>query len=135
MPTVFPSSEWLKSLESKLNNDEQYAQIAKNWEGDICFVIEPTGSLKEELFYYVDLWHGKCKRSEILEKLPSVHPTFIMTAKYDDISQIMNGELNPITALMTRKLQVQGSMIYLMRNVPTVLDFVRCAREITSEVL
>jgi putative sterol carrier protein len=35
-------------------------------------------------------------------------------------------------ALMTRKLHVQGNMATLMRNVPTVLDFVRCAREVTD---
>jgi hypothetical protein len=30
---------------------------------------------------------------------------------------------------------VKGSMAYMMRNVPTVLDFVRCAREVTTEIL
>jgi hypothetical protein len=35
-------------------------------------------------------------------------------------------------AMITRKLRVQGSMAYMMRNVPVVLDFVRCAREITN---
>jgi len=38
-------------------------------------------------------------------------------------------------AMMTRRLQVEGSMAYMMRNVPTVLDFVRCAREVTDEIV
>ena len=33
---------------------------------------------------------------------------------------------------LTRKLSVQGNMGLLMRNVPTVLDFVRCAQEVTE---
>jgi hypothetical protein len=37
--------------------------------------------------------------------------------------------------MMTNKLKVQGSLGYMMRNVPTVLDFVRCAREVTTEIL
>jgi putative sterol carrier protein len=47
----------------------------------------------------------------------------------------MKGELNPMQAMMTRKLQVNGSMAYMMRNVPTVLDFVRCCRDVTTEIL
>ena len=44
-------------------------------------------------------------------------------------------KLDPMQAMMTRKLNVQGSMAMMMRNVPVVLDFVRCAREVTSRVL
>ena len=45
MPTVFPSEEWLTGLEAKLNSDQRYAEIAKNWEGDLLFLIEPEGNL------------------------------------------------------------------------------------------
>jgi hypothetical protein len=34
--------------------------------------------------------------------------------------------------MLTRKLKVQGNMAVMMRSVPTVLDFVRCAREVTE---
>ena len=135
MAAIFPSPEWLQILSDKLNSDERYAQIAKNWEGDMCVVIEPSGPLAEKLHYYLDLWLGKCRRVEILNDMSSIQPKFILTATYDNISRIMKGLLDPMTAMMTRKLQVQGSMAYMMRNVPTMLDFVRCAREVTTEIL
>jgi len=135
MTAIFPSFEWLEGLSKKLNSDTKYAQIARNWEGDICVVIEPSGPLTEQLLYYLDLWHGKCRKTEILKDLSSVKPKFVLTATYDNISRIMKGGLDPMTAMMTRKLQVHGSMAYMMRNVPTVLDFVRCAREVTTEIL
>jgi putative sterol carrier protein len=135
MATIFPSIEWLEGLSKKLNSDTKYAQIARNWEGDMCVVIEPSGPLTEQLLYYLDLWHGKCRKTEILKDLSSVKPKFVLTATYDNISRIMKGSLDPMTAMMTRKLQVHGSMAYMMRNVPTVLDFVRCAREVTTEIL
>jgi len=134
MAAIFPSPEWLEKLGEKLNADEQYARIAKNWEGDMCVVIEPSGPLTEQLLYYLDLWHGKCRKTEILKDLSSVQPKFVLTATYDNISRIMKGELDPMQAMMTRKLQVQGSMVYMMRNVPTVLDFVRCCRDVTTEI-
>lgn len=135
MTAIFPSFEWLEGLSNKLNSDTKYAQIARNWEGDMCVVIEPSGPLTEQLLYYLDLWHGKCRKTEILKDLSSVKPKFVLTATYDNISRIMKGGLDPMTAMMTRKLQVHGSMAYMMRNVPTVLDFVRCAREVTTEIL
>ena len=55
--------------------------------------------------------------------MPSVLPKFVLTATYDNISRIMKGELDPMQAMMTRKLQVHGSMAYMMRNVPIVLGF------------
>lgn len=136
MSAIFPSSEWLKGLEGKLNSDEKYAHVAKNWEGDLFFFIEPEGSLKEQLTFYLDLWHGTCRSIDYNpdpEKYPK--PVFILRANYNNIAAILTGKLDPMTAMMTNKLKVQGSLGYMMRNVPTVLDFVRCAREVTTKIL
>lgn len=135
MTIKFPSPEWLQALFEKLNSDEHYALIARTWEGDIVVVIEPSGPVTEKQFYYLDLWHGTCRKTEILKDLPAVMPKFVLTATFDNISRIMKGELDPMQAMLTRKLQVHGSMAYMMRNVPTVLDFVRCARDVTTEIL
>jgi putative sterol carrier protein len=133
MAITFLSAEWLDNLNNKINRDARYAEIARNWEGDLCFVIEPGGPLAEKLLFYLDLWHGKCRKAEIIKELPSIQPKFVLTATYENAYRIMNGELDPMQAMMTRKLQVHGSMTYMMRNVPVVLDFVRCAREATLD--
>ena len=136
MAAIFPSEEWLQGLEKKLNSDERYNGIAKNWEGDLLFLVEPEGNLKERLIFYLDLWHGRCRKIEyqpVPESYPK--PAFTLTASYKDITAILMGTLNPMTAMMTSKLKVKGSMGYMMRNVPTVLDFVRVAREVTTEIL
>jgi len=136
MSTTFPSEEWLKGLEAKLNSDERYGEIARNWEGDLFFFIEPEGNLKEQLTFYLDLGHGKCRKVEF-KPSPEAYPQpgFIFTSSYKNITAILTGRLNPMTAMMTSKLKVKGSMGYMMRNVPTVLDFVRCAQEVTTEIL
>jgi putative sterol carrier protein len=136
MPAKFPSEEWLKDLESRLNTDERYRDIARNWEGDLFFIIEPEGNLKERLTFYLDLWHGTCRKVEFNPK-PESHPspTFTLSATYKNITAILTGSLNPMTAMMTSKLKVNGSLGYMMRNVPTVLDFVRVAQSVTTEIL
>ena len=135
MASIFPSPEWLEDLNKKLNSDTNYARIARNWEGDMCVVIEPGGPITETQFYYLDLWHGKCRKTELLKDLSTMDPKYVLTATYENISRIMKGELDPMQAMMTRKLQVHGSMAYMLRNVPTVLDFVRCCRDVTTEIL
>ncbi len=136
MTAIFPSEEWLQGLEKKLNSDERYSGIAKNWEGDLLFLIEPAGNLKEHLTFYLDLWHGRCRKIDYKPAPESYpNPAFTLTATYKDITAILKGTLNPMTAMMTSKLKVKGSMGYMMRNVPTVLDFVRVAQEVTTEIL
>jgi putative sterol carrier protein len=136
MAAIFPSEEWLQGLEKKLNSDDRYHQIAKNWEGDLLFFVEPEGNLQERLTFYIDLWHGSCRKIEYKPAPESYpNPAFTLTASYKDITAILTGTLNPMTAMMTSRLKVKGSMGYMMRNVPTVLDFVRAAREVTTEIL
>lgn len=133
---IFPSEEWLNEFEIKLNADDHYAEIAKKWEGDLFIRIEAEGNLKENLTFYIDLWHGKCRKVDYNPEA-SAYPktTFILTATYANIVAILTGKLNPMTAMMTMKLKVQGNMGYMMRNVPVVLDFVRVLGEATDEIL
>ncbi len=136
MSVKFPSAEWLDALQTKLNGDVRYSEIAKNWEGDLLFDIQPAGSLAQPLLMYLDLWHGKCRAVEYspdAAKYPK--PTFILRSPYNNFTSILLGKLDPMTAMMTSKLKVEGSLGYMMRNVPTVLDFVRCCREVTTEIL
>jgi putative sterol carrier protein len=128
----FPTQEWVSILMEKLNGDEQYARIARNWEGDLVCRIAPGGSLEEEVTYYLDLWHGKCREAYVVETGQEVNAVLKLDGPYDNYLRLLKGELDPMQALLTRKLGVKGSMMLLVRNVPTVLDFVRCCREVTD---
>ncbi len=137
MAYLFPSAEWLQALQDKLNNDDDYARIAHKWEGDIMFHIEPSESATEPMQLYLDLWHGECRRAFIVDASQEgeVAPAYILSAPYHNFRRILKGELDPMQAMITRKLRVQGSMTYMMRNVPVVLDFVRCAQEIETDFI
>ena len=129
---VFLTEEWIQSFQDKLNTDSQYAEIAKNWEGDIFMIVNPGGTLKEPVVVYFDLWHGKCRQAFFVKDGFDQEAAFMLKGDYDDYLRILKGELHPMQAMLTRKLNVQGNMGLVMRNVPTVLDFVRCAQEVTD---
>ena len=128
----FPSDEWLQALNDKLNSDEKYAQVARNWEGDMIFLIEPGGTVTRTTRCYIDSWHGKCRGVAVLGEDEEKKSTFTLRGPYENYVRLLKSEIDPMQALLTRKIGLQGNMAMLMRNVPTVLDFVRCCREVTD---
>jgi putative sterol carrier protein len=84
------------------------------------------------MLIYLDLWHGSCRDAYVVEAGEEKDAAFVLKAPYENFVRVLTGEMDPMTAMLTRKLKVTGSMSYMMRNVPTVLDFVRCAQEITT---
>ena len=128
----FPDEGWLIALKEKLNTDSRYGQIAQKWEGDMLFLIEPGGNLQQQTLFYLDLWHGQCRNAYVLGQTGEVKPAFTMKGTYENYIRLLSGELDPMQAMLTRKLGLQGNMAVMMRNVPTVLDFVRCCREVTD---
>ena len=135
MTTSFPSQAWVEALVRVLNGDARYAEVARNWEGDLLFVVKPDGGAvpggeTRASHVYLDLWHGTCRSGRYLGpgegELPK--PAFTLSAGLGQFLAILGGSLDPMQAMLTRRLQVSGNMGYILRNVPVVLDFVRCCR-------
>ena len=59
----FGSDEWVQALHDELNTSKAYEDAAKNWEGDFYFVVNPEGAVKEPIYLYMDLWHGKSREA------------------------------------------------------------------------
>jgi len=135
MSAIFPSLEWLEELKEKLNADEQYARVAKKWEGDMLCQLTPDEHLEEEILLYIDLWHGKCLEVAVWDEIGDKKPAFILKAVYGDFLKILRGELDARSAMFTGKLEVKGNIATIIVNTPTVMNFVRCASEITDEAV
>jgi putative sterol carrier protein len=129
----FYTKEWLPLLVDKLNTDPSYEKVAKNWEWDLLMVLEPSGAMKERHVLYMDLWHGKCRSgTELASESEKPNAAFTLKAPYDNFAKVVAGKLDPMQAMLTRKLGVKGNMGIMLRNVPSVMDFVRCCRDVTD---
>ncbi|MCC7129489.1 MAG: hypothetical protein B6D39_07150 [Anaerolineae bacterium UTCFX2] len=40
----FPTVEWIRELDKKLNADPDHTRIAHHWEWDLKIIIEPDGT-------------------------------------------------------------------------------------------
>jgi putative sterol carrier protein len=131
MPILFPSDEWIKALKDQLNASASYAEIAKNWEGDFYFHVDwPSGAPPTLL--YIDLWHGKCRDAFLVTDANARKPAFRLSASIGNFARVIKGELDPLQAMVTGKIKVQGNMVMMMKNIPTVLEFVRVCQQIES---
>ena len=127
----FPSEDWFNAVVEKLNTDPKYAKTARNWEGDLIFEIKPDDetSAEKSVLYYMDLWHGSCRECKVLkthEDKPEAK--FVFEIPRSQAIRILEGDLDAVGAMVTRKLKVRGDIGYMLRNVPVVLDFIRVCK-------
>ncbi|MCX6025418.1 MAG: SCP2 sterol-binding domain-containing protein [Chloroflexi bacterium] len=98
MAHPFPSAEWLKALEAIVNSDPRYAEVAKNWEGDLIFDIQPDAGEQAgggSVRLYLDLWHGTCRGSRVLGPEDSPKAKFTLRAPRANFLNILGGGLDP----------------------------------------
>jgi len=132
MPYLFPSAEWVAQLQEAINHSAAYASSAKTWEGDFYFIVEPGGGLTEPVKIYLDLWHGQCREAYLVQGEDDKKPEFIIAGPLETYRQIFSKKLDPIQALMSRKLKLQGNMGKVMRAVKATLDLVNCAASVDT---
>jgi len=135
MAGIFPEKDWLDGFSAYLNSSEKYGRIAHKWEGDLVFEILADNVLTDGVNIYLDLWHGKCRGAKILDSSEPLEAAFVLSAPYSNFVRVLKGDLDPMQAMLTRKLVVKGNLGYMMRNVPTVLEFVRSAQAVTEKVI
>ena len=60
---VFPSQEWLTEYVDLINASKEYEEAASSWEGDLSYVLErePDKKVPDDVWVWIDLWHGKCR--------------------------------------------------------------------------
>jgi putative sterol carrier protein len=119
----FPSDEWIKIFKEELNKSKSYGEVAKTWEGDFLFVVTPDEELKEEVTFYVDLWHGKCRDAFLVNGEKTA--AFVFKGPYSNWKKVINKELDPIRGLIRGMFELEG-------DSKVVLDQTKAAQELVN---
>lgn len=133
MPT-FPSDEWMKDFVVLINDSEEYAHAASDWEGDIAFrvVAEPDKGVPEDVWLYLDLWHGACNGGGVIDQAEAGEARYTITAPYSRWKDVLLEELDPIKGMMQGKLRVQGDLPTIVRQVRAATELVRLTGEVDT---
>ena len=133
MALKFPSDEWIKALSDQLNTRESYEKSAKDWEGDFVFVIEPDDAYDTTAYLFLGLFHGKSPDAAMLASEDERQTEFVIHAPFSTWRQVIEGKLDPIQAMMTRKLKLEGNMMKIMRYPKAAKEIVDCCALVPTD--
>jgi putative sterol carrier protein len=123
--SLFPSQEWISTFVDRINDSEDYRVAAANWEGDVAFVFEaePDRNVPEDVWAWLDLWHGSCRAGRIVSAEEGGTARYVIRAPYTRWKEILRGTLDPVKGMMQGKLKVRG-------DLPTIVRYVAAANEL-----
>ena len=127
----FPSDEWIKNFKDELNKNKTYEEVAKNWEGDFLLIISPDEKLKDEVVFYVDLWHGKCRDAFIVTRQKNA--AFVFRGPYSNWKKVINNELDPLRGLIRGMFIVEGDSKIILDQAKAAQELVNTASKIPTE--
>jgi putative sterol carrier protein len=133
MAIRFPSDEWIKALSSKLNESDAYAKSAKDWEGDFVFVIEPDDAFEDTGYLFLGLYHGKSPGAGMMSSQEEREAEFVLSAPFANWRKVIEGSLDPIQGMMTKKLKVRGNMMKIMRYPKAAKEIVACCALVPTD--
>lgn len=122
----FPSDEWIKALMQELNDSESYRKAAANWEGDFYFVVNEGSGVPHDVFLYMDLWHGECREAFEVTEPDAKDPEFVIRAPVAGWRKVIQKQVDPVRALMTRQLKLTGTMTKIMKHPKAATELVNC---------
>jgi putative sterol carrier protein len=121
----FASQAWFDAFVVEINASDHYREVAADWEGDIAFriIAEPDRGVPEDLFGYLDLWHGACRSGKVIDAAEADAAAYSIAAPFSRWKDVVAGDLDPIKGMMQGKLRVRG-------DLPTIVRYVKAANEL-----
>jgi len=135
---VFPSEEWLTAYVERINASKDYEEAAASWEGDLAYVFErePDKGLPEDVWVWIDLWHGKCRGArQNVSQEEGEKAKFIIRAPYSRWKEVIRRELDPIKGMMQGKLKLKGDLPTLVRYNRAATELVNIAASVPTEFI
>ncbi len=130
----FFSEEWAQEYMKALNANKNYAAAASWWVGDFMFGFEASGNLDHEIRFYTDLWHGKCRKSYVLEPGQEQEAAYTFSGPWSNFVSLIEGKLDPLKGLVRGKFKLKGSMAKVMRAVKASKQLVATILMVDTEL-
>lgn len=134
---VFPSDEWLEVYRDRINASSEYREAAATWEGAIAFVFEaePDRGIPEDLWAWLDLWHGECREARMVTPEEGSRAPYVIRAPYTRWKEVLAGDLDPVKGMMQGKLKLRGDLPTIIRHVRAANELVHLTSTVPTEFL
>jgi putative sterol carrier protein len=128
----FSNFDQLKAATSSLSNDELVAEVQRQPGGTDAFLdtiftgmasaFNPAKAAGQQAIAQYDIatpegtksyWMRVADDTCTIERGPAENPRATLKASLPDLIKLIVGKLNPVQAMMTRKLSVSGDLFFL----------------------
>ena len=123
MPVQFLSPEWTEELEKRLNASDTFRAAASAANVTIQNVIDTSDGAKR---YWMRFEGGSVK----LEAGDAEKADATIEQDYATAVALAKSELNPVSAFMTGKIRINGSMMLLMQLQGALSELAKEMQEI-----
>lgn len=118
---IFPSKEWCEEAIRRVNADPESAAAGRGWEGDFGLVVDAEpGKLERPFVLYCRPDGGRIAEFEIMEDpddLDETEPAYRIRAPYSVWKGLLVGALDPMVALVDRRMRVEGNVQPLIERM------------------
>lgn len=132
----FATQEWAQAFRAEVEGSATYRKAGASWKhGPIAFLVRaaPQLGVPEPVGLWLDLEAGRCREARICSMSEAARAPFCVEGSYGDWKAVVRRELDPVKAIVTRRLALRGSLLTLMRYVPAAMELVACALRVPSE--
>ena len=123
MPVQFLSQEWTAELQQRLNGDDAFKQASASAKATIQNVINAADGPKRYWMKFeagtVAIGPGDAESADAT-----------IEQDYDTAVALAKNELNPVTAFMTGKIRINGSMMLLMQLQGALSELAKVMQDI-----
>ncbi len=127
--------EWFYDFYRSINSNARYEEEARDWEGDILFIIRGdgnSGNLKRgvDMLVRLDLFHGKCRTIDFPSGDSDIRTQYSLDGSASDWEEIISGGTDLVSSVMRGKVRIEGNTMKLMRYLSAAEELINTAREV-----
>ena len=135
MPHEVFTDDWSRACRARLNSREGYRRVAATWRNPVILLMraDPALGLAEHRAVYLDLADGECRDARVATAADFDAATYVLAADAAQWRRILDGQLDPITAIMFGKLRLEkGALASLVPYSAAAREMVAAVAEVES---
>ena len=127
----FPGEAWVRAYRDALNDSPAYYASGRTWtHGAIGLAVRPCPEVPDGSGTWLDVEGGRCNDARAVPFAEAQEAPFCLTASYADWKAILRKRLDPIAGMLTRRIELKGDLLTLLRYVGSSKAMVACAASV-----
>jgi putative sterol carrier protein len=134
----FPSPEWAAAFKTAIDSSPAYKEAGATWtHGPVALVVkaDPQLGVAEDIGVWLDLDRGICREVKVVSRAEAEKAPFCIAGDYARWKSVIKKELDPIKAMMQKKLELKGQMTTIVKYVNASKELVEAATRVPTKFL